>query len=220
MTSKIQQCDQDVFDNGKSVCLVDIPKEAAEDICRNLSAVTGCKVDWHYIGGRVHIKALAAPEAPRQDAIGTLKRVGQNIIFDAIGDPHIRDGMEVFTAPLSPDHSGGAREVVPVAWANWKVGTRSYVPFRSIEEAQRSVSASELAATQQGPYQVAPLYASHTAPTINENAEFEKWRNTQIDVLVRNGYHEGAEAFRNLGSVQWAGWQARACLDKVKELNQ
>jgi len=56
-----------------------------------------------------------------------------------------------------------------------------------------------------------------TAPTINENAEFEKWRNTQIDVLVRNGYPEGAEAFRNLGSVQWAGWQARACL---KELNQ
>ncbi|KJZ41352.1 hypothetical protein [Pseudomonas fluorescens] len=59
-----------------------------------------------------------------------------------------------------------------------------------------------------------------TAPTINENAEFEKWRNTQIDVLIRNGYPEGAEAFRNLGSVQWAGWQARACLDKVKEMNR
>lgn len=57
-------------------------------------------------------------------------------------------------------------------------------------------------------------------PAIDENAEFDKWRNTQIDVLVRNGYPEGAEAFRNLGSVQWAGWQARACLNKVKELNQ
>jgi hypothetical protein len=55
---------------------------------------------------------LAAPEAPRQDAIGTLKRIGQNIIFDVIGDPHIRDGMEVFTAPLSPDHSGGGAGVV------------------------------------------------------------------------------------------------------------
>lgn len=50
---------------------------------------------------------------------------------------------------------------------------------------------------------------------IDENAEFEKWRNTQIDVLTRNGYQEGAEAFRNLGSVQWAGWQARAAIDKV-----
>lgn len=57
---------------------------------------------------------LAAPEAPRQDAIGTLKRVGQSIIFDAIGDPHILDGMEVFAAPLSPDHSGGAGVVVQV----------------------------------------------------------------------------------------------------------
>jgi hypothetical protein len=59
-----------------------------------------------------------------------------------------------------------------------------------------------------------------TAPAINENAEFEKWRNTQIDVLIRNGYLKGAEAFRNLGSVQWSGWQARAYLDKIKELNQ
>lgn len=55
---------------------------------------------------------------------------------------------------------------------------------------------------------------------IKESEEFEKWRNAQIDVLIRNGYPEGAEAFRNLGSVQWAGWQARACLDKVKEMNR
>ena len=54
----------------------------------------------------------------------------------------------------------------------------------------------------------------------DENAEFEKWRNTQIDVLIRNGYLEGAVAFRNLGSVQGAGWQARSYLDKVKELDQ
>ncbi len=54
-------CDQGVFDNGKSVCLVDIPKDTAEVICRNLSAVTGWKVDWHYIGGRVHMKALPSP---------------------------------------------------------------------------------------------------------------------------------------------------------------
>ncbi|MHC8408337.1 hypothetical protein [Pseudomonas sp. TMB3-21] len=60
-------CDDDVFKNGKSVCLVDISKDAAEDICRNLSAATGCKVDWHYIGGRVHIKALATPVVERQD---------------------------------------------------------------------------------------------------------------------------------------------------------
>ncbi len=39
----------------------------------------------------------ASPMVERQDVIGTLRRVGQVIVFDAIGDPHIKDGMEVFT---------------------------------------------------------------------------------------------------------------------------
>lgn len=58
------ECARDVFDNGNSICLVDIPKDTAEVICRNLSAVTGWKVDWHYVGGRVHIKAL--PNSPEK----------------------------------------------------------------------------------------------------------------------------------------------------------
>jgi hypothetical protein len=40
---------------------VAIPKETAEVICQSITSVTGCKVDWHYIGGRVHIKALVPP---------------------------------------------------------------------------------------------------------------------------------------------------------------
>lgn len=59
-------CDADVYSNGKSVCLVDIPKETAEIICRSISAVAGLRVDWHYFGGRVHIKSLANP--PEQPA--------------------------------------------------------------------------------------------------------------------------------------------------------
>ncbi|WP_419792597.1 hypothetical protein ACN09C_14845 [Serratia fonticola] len=55
------KCDPDVFENGKSACLVVISKETAEEICRGITAATGCKVDWHYFGGRVHIKALAPP---------------------------------------------------------------------------------------------------------------------------------------------------------------
>lgn len=52
----------------------------------------------------------------------------------------------------------------PVAWANWKVGTKSYVPFRTKEEASRSVERSEIAATQLGPYRVVRLYAEQPAP--------------------------------------------------------
>ncbi|ELY7411132.1 hypothetical protein SOJ79_000534 [Cronobacter sakazakii] len=58
-------CDPDVFERGISACLVDIPNDAAEIICRGISAATGCMIDWHYVGGRVHIKALrTAPPAP------------------------------------------------------------------------------------------------------------------------------------------------------------
>lgn len=59
------ECDREVFEKGKSACLVAISKDDAETICRGISAATGCKIDWHYVGGRVHIKALVAePPAP------------------------------------------------------------------------------------------------------------------------------------------------------------
>lgn len=47
------------------------------------------------------------------------------------------------------------REVV--AWANKRVSPASYVPYRTREEAQRSVDRSCIAATQEGPYEVVPL---------------------------------------------------------------
>lgn len=46
--------------------------------------------------------------------------------------------------------------------------------------------------------------------TGNENEKFEAWREDQIAALVRMGYPDAAKAFRELGSIQWAGWQGRA----------
>jgi len=40
------------------------------------------------------------------------------------------------------------------------------------------------------------------------NQKFEEWRNEQINSLVRMGYPDAAKAFRDLGSIHWAGWQA------------
>ena len=57
-------CDQELFDQGVSVGLFDIPKWTAEALCRGIAAATEARVDWHYIGGRVHIKALPAARAP------------------------------------------------------------------------------------------------------------------------------------------------------------
>ncbi|MBZ1986779.1 hypothetical protein ACYA56_22820 [Klebsiella pneumoniae] len=63
----IADCDPEVFEKGVSVCLISIPKETAEVICKNITAATGCKVDWHYFGGRVHIKALPPSPQPAPD---------------------------------------------------------------------------------------------------------------------------------------------------------
>jgi hypothetical protein len=46
------------------------------------------------------------PNPAELEAIGTLRRVGQVIVFDAIGDPHIKDGMEVFTSPAALKKNG------------------------------------------------------------------------------------------------------------------
>ena len=61
-------CDQELFDQGVSVGLFDIPKWTAEALCRGIAAATEARVDWHYIGGRVHIKALPASRAPADSA--------------------------------------------------------------------------------------------------------------------------------------------------------
>ena len=63
-------CDQELFDQGVSVGLFDIPKWTAEALCRGIAAATEARVDWHYIGGRVHIKALPAARAPAAQAEG------------------------------------------------------------------------------------------------------------------------------------------------------
>ncbi|WP_163007868.1 hypothetical protein [Pseudomonas viridiflava] len=58
--------------------------------------------------------------------------------------------------------------------------------------------------------------AQAVAAKVDENAEFEKWRKEQIASLIRMGYPDAAKAFRDLGSVQWAGWQARANLKTLQ----
>ena len=51
-------CDDDVYKNGVSLGLFDMPKKDVEDYCKKLTAETGNKHDWHYVAGRVHIKVL------------------------------------------------------------------------------------------------------------------------------------------------------------------
>lgn len=51
-------CDPEVYASGVSLGMYDMTKEEAERYCREATKETGRKHDWHYFGGRVHIKAM------------------------------------------------------------------------------------------------------------------------------------------------------------------
>ncbi|MCS5752795.1 DUF551 domain-containing protein [Klebsiella pneumoniae subsp. pneumoniae] len=132
----IADCDPEVYEKGVSVCLVAIPKETAEIICQNITAATGCKVDWHYFGGRVHIKALRvtsqpAPGVPDDvlDALQKVARIRLDLnefdgdrrgIADCLGDAEEalievvnRRAAMLAAAPQSP---GSEPATVPGTW--------------------------------------------------------------------------------------------------------
>ena len=77
-------CDQELFDQGVSVGLFDIPKWTAEALCRGIAAATEARVDWHYIGGRVHIKALPAARAQADSVLEDAARLERERICAAI----------------------------------------------------------------------------------------------------------------------------------------
>lgn len=60
-----EKCNEDVYKHGVSVGLFDMPKKEAEAYCEQETLRTGRLHDWHYIGGRVHVKAM--PEVEKQE---------------------------------------------------------------------------------------------------------------------------------------------------------
>lgn len=112
----------------------------------------------------------------------------------------------------------------PVAWANWKVGTDSYVPYRTREEAQACVHRSAIAATQEGPYEVAALYAAPQAseavrilfPThlrkMWSGGEVQAWLDNHQGITSPTASAKGSwEHYRN-----WRAEQAEADKDGVR----
>jgi hypothetical protein len=64
-----------------------------------------------------------------QDAIGTLSRVDQVIVFDVIGDPHIKDGMEVFTSPPAPVSAYTAVDMTTAAAGGFRDGLKAFSEY-------------------------------------------------------------------------------------------
>jgi hypothetical protein len=53
-----EKCNNEVYKNGISLGFFDMTKQEAEVYCKEQTAKTGHLHDWHFIGGRVHVKAL------------------------------------------------------------------------------------------------------------------------------------------------------------------
>ncbi|HHQ3558369.1 TPA: hypothetical protein ACSPQ7_000587 [Pseudomonas aeruginosa] len=111
----------------------------------------------------------------------------------------------------SPAQAEAERPEV-VAWSNWKVGTRSHVPFRTEEEAARSVKASEIAATQEGPYSVEQLMtvAQHERITAQlhdalDESDGDRWKlRSERDAALANVDALAVQVLKLGGTISFA----------------
>ncbi|MGC6782018.1 hypothetical protein ACP0IR_26265 [Pseudomonas aeruginosa] len=125
-----------------------------------------------------------------------------------------------------PEQAEAERPEV-VAWSNWKVGTRSHVPFRTEEEAARSVKASEIAATQEGPYSVEQLMAVAQHERIVK-AWIERWKE-YIELSAKIAAQRDAALARvaeleaklaDLEKQEPIGWFAQYCETPMRRMVQ
>lgn len=67
------ECDERVFKYGDVVAITDMPKEQADQHCKDMTANSDRQYDWHYSGGRVVIKALKKGYITDKDRIAQLE---------------------------------------------------------------------------------------------------------------------------------------------------
>lgn len=88
---------------------------------------------------------------------------------------------------------------LPAAWANKRVSPLSYVPFRSMEEAESSVNNSRIVATQEGPYELVAPYerdvAQGTTPAAGVTADTDAtYESTPRPIMSRRVAGVGEQA--------------------------
>ena len=187
----IADCDPEVYEKGASACLVAIPKETAEVICKGISAVTGCKIDWHYIGGRVNIKALRL--SPQPAPVVTF----------------YRDGIEAAAKWLDQQREAYDSEH---GWSDPDTGT-----FEFGNDAQRDYS-STLEELAEGIRALHPNAGMQPAPEVPDSREqFEAWAKKQGLMSESFGIRSVNEQFVN---SCWEAWQeSRAAMLQAQSLH-
>ncbi|QQP86962.1 hypothetical protein [Entomomonas asaccharolytica] len=69
-------CDEEVYKKGSVFEILDIPKEKANEYCRELNlSDDSYKYDWHYFGGRVVVKRLEREFLRKEEELNRLIEV-------------------------------------------------------------------------------------------------------------------------------------------------
>lgn len=58
----VKQCNSEIYERGVSFGVYDMAKDEADAFCETQTEETDNFFDWHYYGGRVHVKYLPKAE--------------------------------------------------------------------------------------------------------------------------------------------------------------
>jgi hypothetical protein len=70
-----EDCDEEVFEKGKGVCVVDGRSNAVERWVKSVAEKANARVDWHYSGGRANVLHLG-DDASRQRVLNAIDELG------------------------------------------------------------------------------------------------------------------------------------------------
>ncbi len=65
----MEKCDQEIYENGTVVAVLDGGSEVIEEACQQASKNCGFKIDWFYFGGRAVVKTLGNYEQARMSVL-------------------------------------------------------------------------------------------------------------------------------------------------------
>lgn len=130
--NQLPPCDPEVFSNGVSLGLFEMPKEKAESLCEALRLATGYKIDWHYFAGRAHIKALPAEQEDSE--LSRVKAASIESIFRAYQAEARAEKAEAMVDWLANQAADICADAYPksevLRWwedSNWKEAARRAV---------------------------------------------------------------------------------------------
>ena len=104
-----QPCNDDIFQNGQGVCVVDGRSNAVERWVQAVAKKANTQVDWHYSGGRANVLHLGDNDSRQRalSAIGELEGELDGTILSVGGPALYRAGDEVPEGKVVREHRKG-----------------------------------------------------------------------------------------------------------------